>query len=266
MIILNRKLDPIAVPVAVKKQRELFCFIYALLFCNMIIFLLKTGFRYLNQFLKYELINAIKSSRCSIKCNCINRKHNISTAEEAMKIPSAMNLPNLLSISRVFLVPVVMVFLTLRTQFGFIEGVNIGDLLAGVIFIIASLTDAADGYIARKRGIVTNLGKFIDPLADKIMVVAVLVALVDLHRVPAWMVVVIIAREFIVTGLRMIAASEGVVIAASKGGKLKTVSQIIGIILLIFNLPGGLTVMWIAMALTIWSGGDYLVKCIDLLD
>ena len=266
MIILNRKLDPIAVPVAVKKQRELFCFIYASLFCNMIIFLLKTGFRYLNQFLKYELINAIKSSRCSIKCNCINRKHNISTAEEAMKIPSAMNLPNLLSISRVFLVPVVMVFLTLRTQFGFIEGVNIGDLLAGVIFIIASLTDAADGYIARKRGIVTNLGKFIDPLADKIMVVAVLVALVDLHRVPAWMVVVIIAREFIVTGLRMIAASEGVVIAASKGGKLKTVSQIIGIILLIFNIPGGLTVMWIAMALTIWSGGDYLVKCIDLLD
>ena len=158
-----------------------------------------------------------------------------------------------------------MVFLTLRTQFGFIE-VSIGDLLAGVIFIIASLTDAADGYIARKRGIVTNLGKFIDPLADKIMVVAVLVALVDLHRVPAWMVVVIISREFIVTGLRMIAASEGVVIAASKGGKLKTVSQIRGIILLIFNLPGGLTVMWIAMALTIWSGGDYLVKCIDLLD
>ena len=183
-----------------------------------------------------------------------------------MKIPSALNLPNLLSISRVFLVPVVMVFLTLRTQFGFIEGVRIGDLLAGVIFIIASLTDAADGYIARKRGIVTNLGKFIDPLADKIMVVAVLVALVDLHRVPAWMVVVIISREFIVTGLRMIAASEGVVIAASKGGKLKTVSQIIGIILLIFNLPGCLAVMWVAMVLTIWSGGDYLVKCIDLLD
>ena len=113
---------------------------------------------------------------------------------------SAMNLPNILSISRVFLVPVVMVFLTLRTQFGFIEGANIGDIIAGLIFIIASLTDAADGYIARKRGMVTNLGKFIDPLADKIMVVAVLVALVDLHRVPAWMVVVIISREFIVTG------------------------------------------------------------------
>ena len=143
---------------------------------------------------------------------------------------SALNLPNMLSISRVFLVPIVMVFLTQRGQFGFIEGVNVGDMLAGFVFIIASLTDAADGYIARKRGIVTNLGKFIDPLADKIMVVAVLVALVDIQRVPAWMVVVIISREFIVTGLRMIAAYEGIVIAASKGGKLKTVSQIIGII------------------------------------
>ena len=183
-----------------------------------------------------------------------------------MKKPSAINLPNMLSISRVFLVPVVMVFLTLRTQFGFIEGVNIGDLIAGLVFIIASLTDAADGYIARKKGIVTNLGKFIDPLADKIMVVAVLVALVDLHRVPAWMVVVIISREFIVTGLRMVAASEGIVIAASRGGKLKTVSQIVGVILLIFNIPGGIAVMWLAMALTIWSGGDYLVKCIDLLE
>ena len=80
------------------------------------------------------------------------------------------------------------------------------------------------------------------------------------------MVVIIIAREFIVTGLRMIAASEGIVIAASKGGKLKTVSQIIGIILLIFNLPYGMAVMWVAMILTVWSGGDYLIKCIDLLD
>lgn len=179
---------------------------------------------------------------------------------------SALNLPNMLSISRVFLVPVVMVFLTSRSEFGTIAGANVGDLLAGFVFIVASLTDAADGYIARKRGIVTNLGKFIDPLADKIMVVAVLVALVDLHRIPAWMVVIIIAREFIVTGLRMIAASEGIVIAASKGGKLKTVSQIIGIILLIFNLPYGMAVMWIAMILTVWSGGDYLIKCIDLLD
>ena len=179
---------------------------------------------------------------------------------------SAFNLPNMLSISRVFLVPVVMVFLTQRTQFGFIEGVNIGDLIAGIVFIIASLTDAVDGYIARKHGMVTNLGKFIDPLADKIMVVAVLVALVDLHRVPAWVVVVIISREFLVTGLRMIAASEGIVIAASKGGKLKTVTQIIGIIFLIFNLPFALEIMFLAMVITVWSGGYYLIKCIDILD
>lgn len=176
----------------------------------------------------------------------------------------ALNLPNMLSISRVFLVPVVMVFLTLRTQFGFIEGVNIGDLLAGLVFIAASLTDAADGYIARKKGMVTNLGKFIDPLADKIMVVAALIALVELHRVPAWMVVVIISREFIVTGIRIVAASEGIIIAASMGGKLKTVSQIIGIILLIFNIPLGIPVMWVAMFLTVWSGMDYLIKSKDL--
>lgn len=179
----------------------------------------------------------------------------------------ALNLPNMLSLSRVFLVPVIMVFLTMRTQFGFIkEGVSIGDLLAGLVFIIASLTDAADGYIARKKGIVTNLGKFIDPLADKIMVVAALIALVELQRVPAWMVVVIISREFIVTGIRMVAAAEGIVIAASAGGKLKTVSQIIGIILLIFNIPLGIPVMWVAMILTIWSGMDYLIKSKDLLD
>lgn len=178
----------------------------------------------------------------------------------------ALNLPNLLSISRIFFVPVIMVFLSMRTQFGFIEGVNIGDLIAGVVFIIASLTDAADGYIARKRGLVTNLGKFIDPLADKIMVVAALVALVELQRIPAWMVVVIVTREFIVTGLRMIAASEGVVIAASPGGKLKTVCQIIGVVLLIFNIPLGVPVMWVTMLLTAWSGVDYVVKSKDILD
>ena len=111
----------------------------------------------------------------------------------------------------------------------------------------------------------TTLGKFIDPLADKIMVVAVLVALVELHRIPAWMVVIIVAREFMVTGLRMIAASEGVVIAASKLGKYKTISQILGVISLIFNLPGAIIVMWVAMLLTVLSGADYLVKSVDML-
>ena len=180
-------------------------------------------------------------------------------------MPSPWNLPNMLSLSRVFLVPVILVFLTLRTQFGFIEGVNIGDLIAGLVFIIASITDAADGHIARKRNLVTNMGKFIDPLADKILVIAVLTALVELHRFPAWMVVVIVSREFIVSGLRMVAASEGVVIAASKGGKLKTVTQIVGIVMLIFNIPYAMAVMWVAVILTVWSGIDYVIKGADLL-
>lgn len=180
-------------------------------------------------------------------------------------MPSPWNLPNMLSLSRVFLVPVILVFLTLRTQFGFIEGTNIGDVIAGVVFIIASITDAVDGYIARKRNIVTNLGKFIDPLADKILVIAVLTSLVDLQRFPAWMLVVIISREFMVSGLRMVAASEGVVIAASKGGKLKTVTQIIGIIMLLFNIQGAMAVMWVAVLLTVWSGIDYIIKSANLL-
>ena len=177
---------------------------------------------------------------------------------------SPWNLPNMLSLFRVILVPVILVFLTLRGQLGYVMGLNVGDCIAAV-FIIASITDAVDGYIARKRNIVTNLGKFIDPLADKILVIAVLTALVELHRFPAWMVVVIISREFIVSGLRMVAASEGVVIAASKGGKLKTVTQIIGIILLLFNIPGAMAVMWLAVILTVWSGIEYIRNSMDLL-
>ena len=178
---------------------------------------------------------------------------------------SPWNLPNMLSLFRVILGPVILVFLTLRGQLGYVMGLNVGDCIAAVVFIIASITDAVDGYIARKRNIVTNLGKFIDPLADKILVIAVLTALVELHRFPAWMVVVIISREFIVSGLRMVAASEGVVIAASKGGKLKTVTQIIGIILLLFNIPGAMAVMWLAVILTVWSGIEYIRNSMDLL-
>jgi CDP-diacylglycerol--glycerol-3-phosphate 3-phosphatidyltransferase len=170
---------------------------------------------------------------------------------------SALNLPNLLSLSRVFLAPLVVVFLTLRIEWG--------DLIAGAVFILAALTDTADGYIARKRGIVTNLGKFIDPLADKILITAALVGLVELQRIPAWIVVVILAREFIVTGLRMIAAAEGVVLAASRGGKTKTVAQIVAIVMMIFNLPLAGMAIWIAMLLTLWSGMDYLLKGWDLL-
>lgn len=176
------------------------------------------------------------------------------------------NLPNVLSLSRVFLAPMVMVFLTLRGQFGNIFGLPFGDILAGLVFTIAALTDTFDGYIARKHGMVTNLGKLIDPLADKILVIAALISLVQLQRLPAWIVVVIISREFFVTGLRMIAASEGIVISASRGGKIKTVTQIIAILMVIFNLPGGLLAMWIAMGATLWSGMDYLAEGKKLLE
>lgn len=174
------------------------------------------------------------------------------------------NIPNILSMSRVFLAPIVMVFLAVRGQFGTLFGVNIGDILAGAVFIVASATDAVDGYIARKRGIVTNLGKFIDPLADKILVVAALVSLVELGRLPAWIVVVIITREFIVSGIRMVAAVDGRVIAASAGGKAKTVTQIFAIIMMIFEIPYAMPVMWAALLLTVWSGIDYLIKSKEL--
>jgi len=117
-----------------------------------------------------------------------------------------------------------------------------------------------DGLIARKYKLVTNLGKFIDPLADKVLVIAAMLALIEFQRLPAWIVMVIITREFIVTGLRLVAAAEGIVIAASKGGKLKTVTQIIALTMLILNIPGGMAVMWVAMILTVWSGMDYLIK------
>ena len=158
-----------------------------------------------------------------------------------------------------------MVFLTLRGQFGNILGLPFGDILAGLVFTIAALTDTFDGYFARKHGMVTNLGKIIDPLADKILVIAALISLVQLQRLPAWIVVIILSREFFVTGLRMVAASEGVVISASWGGKVKTVTQIIAILLMIFDLPGGLPAMWVALVATLWSGMEYLAKAKSLL-
>ena len=187
------------------------------------------------------------------------------------KFGKILNLPNMLSLARVFLAPLVLLFLSLRIDrvpylpdLG--EGrMTWGDLLAGSVFIVAALTDSLDGYIARKHKLVTTLGKFIDPLADKVLVIAAMVALVELRRVPAWIVVVIITREFVVTGLRLVASAEGVVIAASSGGKIKTVFQIIAISLLILRLPGGMILMWIAMFLTVWSGMEYLIDGAKML-
>ena len=178
----------------------------------------------------------------------------------------ALNLPNTISLVRVFLAPLVLLFLSLRisTPVPYMPDMGEGsptwgDFLAGGVFIVAAITDSLDGYIARKHKLVTTLGKFIDPLADKVLVIAAMVALVELQRIPAWIVVVIITREFVVTGLRLVASAEGVVIAASRGGKVKTVFQIVAISLLILKLPGGMGLMWVAMFLTVWSGMEYLI-------
>ena len=192
---------------------------------------------------------------------------------ESEKRSKVFNVPNTLSLVRVFLAPLVLLFLTIRItapvkfldNFNLIETPSWGDVLAGAVFIIAAITDSLDGYIARKHRLVTTLGKFIDPLADKVLVIAAMIALVDLHRVPAWIVLVIITREFVVTGLRLVAAAEGVVIAASKGGKIKTVFQIIALSMLILQVPGGTLLIWIAMLLTVWSGMEYLINGSKLL-
>ncbi|MCR4819367.1 MAG: CDP-diacylglycerol--glycerol-3-phosphate 3-phosphatidyltransferase [Fretibacterium sp.] len=186
-----------------------------------------------------------------------------------------LNVPNILSLVRVFLAPLVLLFLSLRITTPVPLPCSLtaalempltwGDLLAGVVFITAAVTDSLDGYIARKHRLVTTLGKFIDPLADKVLVIAAMIALVDLHRIPAWIVLVIITREFVVTGLRLVAAAEGVVIAASRGGKIKTVFQIIALSMLILKVPGGMAVMWAAMLLTVWSGMEYLIDGSRLL-
>ena len=180
--------------------------------------------------------------------------------------PKILNVPNTLSLVRVFLAPLVLLFLSLRISapvpFLSLDGaepLTLGDLLAAVVFIIAAITDSMDGYIARKHHLITTLGKFIDPLADKVLVIAAMIALVELQRIPGWIVLVIITREFVVTGLRLVAAAEGVVIAASKGGKLKTVFQIVALAMLILKLPGGMGLMWVAMILTVWSGMEYLI-------
>ena len=161
-----------------------------------------------------------------------------------------MNLPNKLCFFRLFLVP--MVLLVLYSE------INYSVYIATVIFIIAAITDVLDGYIARSRKLITDFGKFIDPLVDKILVISVLVYLVYLQTIPDWMVIIIIAREFAVSGFRIISASRGIVVAASKLGKFKTQSQIIAVIFALLELPFYLWVVLIAVILTVASGADYI--------
>lgn len=163
-----------------------------------------------------------------------------------------LNLPNVLTLLRILAVPVVVVDL--------LDGTPNGDMLAAVVFALAALTDGLDGYIARSRDSVTTFGKLMDPLADKLLITAALISLVSLDRLPAWVAMVIIAREFAITGLRSIAADRGVVIAASWMGKVKTVLQIAAVFALIIFNPAPLwadILVYLALAATVISGFDY---------
>ncbi len=168
-----------------------------------------------------------------------------------------MNLPNKLTVLRMILVPFFVATLLMSKSNDSLKWVALA------LFVIASLTDLADGYIARKNNLVTNFGKFMDPLADKILTISGMICLIELGRIPSWIVVIIVAREFIISGFRLVAAENGVVIAANYWGKFKTTFQMIMIILMIMNIPQLqlLTniVMWIALALTLISLWTYIM-------
>ena len=195
-----------------------------------------------------------------------------------------MNLPNKITIARILLVPIMMLMpyigITAKTSFG----LPIVNIIILIIFLVASFTDYLDGHIARRRNIVTNFGKFLDPIADKLLVLAALVMLVEAGIIPGWIPIIIAAREFMVSAIRMLVATEGKVIVASKLGKIKTVTQMVAISLAFLDtnyfmsfVCGGLTgfalilniLMSVAMILaviaTIWSGVDYFMKSKDVV-
>ena len=175
-----------------------------------------------------------------------------------------MNLPNKLTVMRVILIPFFVAALLYDN--GSSQTMRI---VANVIFIVASLTDLFDGKIARKYNLVTNFGKFMDPLADKLLVCSALICLIQLGQLPAWVVIIIISREFIISGFRLVAADNGIEIAASYWGKFKTTFQMIAVILMIFNIPALATVtmimLVIAVVLTVISLVDYVAKNIEVL-
>ncbi len=175
-----------------------------------------------------------------------------------------MNLPNKLTILRILMIPVFVVLLLWGPK-------PVCNYIAAVVFIAASLTDTLDGYIARKYNLVTVFGKFMDPLADKLLVCSAMICLVDLGRIESWIVIIIIAREFIISGFRLIAVEKGVVIAANYWGKIKTVVQMLMVIVMVANLGGffntiGQVLKWAALALTIISLCTYLFQNRDVLN
>ncbi|UQD53769.1 CDP-diacylglycerol--glycerol-3-phosphate 3-phosphatidyltransferase [Bacillus methanolicus] len=183
-----------------------------------------------------------------------------------------MNLPNKITISRIFLIPLFLVVMLVPFQWGEMKLLGaempVTHFVGALIFIVASTTDWIDGYYARKYNLVTNLGKFLDPLADKLLVSAALIVLVEKGMAASWIVIIIISREFAVTGLRLVLAGEGEVVAANMLGKIKTWTQIIAISALLLHntvfeyvkIPFDDIALWIAMFFTIWSGWDYFYK------
>lgn len=180
-----------------------------------------------------------------------------------------MNLPNKITISRILMIPFFILIMSVDFGWGMVRvfgtDMPVEHLIGALLFIVASTTDWIDGYIARKYNLVTNFGKFLDPLADKLLVSAALIILVELQLAAAWIVIAIICREFAVTGLRLILAETGEVVAANTLGKIKTWTQIIAIaVLLLHNapfesmgIPFGDFMLWIALFFTLWSGWDY---------
>ncbi len=176
-----------------------------------------------------------------------------------------MNLPNKITLFRVFLIPIFLVLLL-------VPQIPNGRILAASIFIIAALTDLLDGYLARKNNLVTNFGKFMDPMADKLLVCSALICFVQLGQLPAWIVIIIIAREFIISGFRLIASDNGIVIAASWWAKIKTTVQMVMSIMLIIDLDFTFinvleqVAIYLAVVLTVVSLIDYLIKNKKVLD
>ncbi len=181
-----------------------------------------------------------------------------------------MNIPNRLTVLRVLLIPFMVILYYLDKAFGDPLVLNGYSIAIGSLFIVASLTDFLDGFLARRWQIITVFGKFLDPLADKLLVMFALLMLQDIGVIPMWIVLVILTREFIVTGIRLIAVDGGNVIAASNLGKYKTASTMVALILLLFHVPAlnltvvtmdfGLIILYIATVLTIVSGLEYIIK------
>ena len=171
-----------------------------------------------------------------------------------------MNLPNKLTLLRIIMIPVFVVLLYLDFPFN--------NLVALAVFILASITDTLDGYIARKYNLITDFGKFMDPIADKLLVTAAMLVFVDWHMMPAWVVIVVVAREVIVSALRLVAANNGRVIAAGWSGKVKTASTMVCICIMLLGLPQWVNAVCSAVILvtTAYSGIEYLVKNKDVLD